>query len=89
MLLVETLMHVAGWDAVWYAHPGSVRIAVKDPRWHVGVWAGPDNDLICVWPAATKERAKLMLSPGGRTITSAAVRAFVKVSILYLAGLLR
>ncbi len=42
---LEQIMHRMGWTDVWYAHSGRCRCG---NRWHVGVWSGKDNDLLCI-----------------------------------------
>lgn len=66
--------HAAGFSDIWYAHPvprdyddyqrggASERFG---PRWHAGVFTGPQHDLICVKPCETNEEAERFLSPGG------------------------
>ncbi len=67
--------HDAGFMDIWYAHPGPLpsREYSKDtvrgqrfgPRWHAGIFTGPEHDLICVKHCATNEEAEKYLSPGG------------------------
>jgi hypothetical protein len=47
-------------------------------RWMVGVWTGPDYDLICVRHCYTKEEAERWLSPGGTTPEIAALKSVWK-----------
>lgn len=66
--------HAVGFTDIWYAHPGP-RPYVEfqqggsrerfGPRWHAGVWTGPNHDLICVKLCGTSEEAERSLSPGG------------------------
>jgi len=59
--------HDAGFDALWYAHPGGEKHNRFGERWHAGIWTGPDNDLICVRRCPTKDQAERFLSPGADT----------------------
>ncbi len=43
----------------------------------VGMWTGPDHDLLCVKNCSTNEEAERYLSPPGRTILSATLRGLV------------
>jgi len=67
--------HEAGFTDIWYAHPGPRPYAHYQPsadgeckqygpRWHAGVWTGPEHDLLCVQPCKTNEEAARYLSPG-------------------------
>jgi len=60
------------------------RLAIpwSGPRWHVGVWTGPDSDLVCLKDCNTKEEAERWLSPGGWTPADAVHQAKVKLKIL-------
>ena len=71
-----------GWRDVWFL--GSNR---PHPRWWqfigpkacaVGIWTGPELDLICVCECRNREEAERCLSPFGWTITHAAFRAWLK-----------
>jgi len=61
----------AGFDMIWYARPGPG--AAQTGRWHAGVSAGPEYDLVCVLPTRAPGRgrreerdlAEKYLSPGG------------------------
>jgi hypothetical protein len=66
--------HAAGFTDIWYAHPGPH--CYKDyqlgrlmdhfgPRWHAGIWTGPEHDLVCVRACSTNKEANRYLSPGG------------------------
>ena len=80
--------HEAGYDTLWYANigPGGYRNKRSGPRWHAGVAAGPENDLVCVMPTHKKESsrreevdlAEVYLSPGGWTPEEAAELALAK-----------
>lgn len=78
-MINELLIHLLRFDAIWYAHPGRLKYAITwDGRWHVGVWTGPHGDLICVKHCDTREEAERYLSPGGRTILAATLKAWKK-----------
>lgn len=82
-MIAEIIMHRMDWNEVWYAdvpRRGWWRDAWRylfkyDGRWHVGVWTGPQLDLICVRRCATNAEAERSLSPSGRTILSATLKA--------------
>lgn len=74
-MMIELLMHLWGFDAVWYAHPGSLSLAIKNGRWHVGLWTGPHGDLVCVRHCDSRTEAEKHLSPGSRTVMSALIKA--------------
>ncbi len=75
-MVVESIMHFMNWDAVWYAHPGSVKGAILwSGRYHVGIWTGPDNDLVCIRSVSSSQAAEAALSPGGHTILTATLKA--------------
>ena len=75
-MIVEKLMHHFNWTDVWYAHPGPFKYP---DRFHVGVWAGVDLDLLCVKDCKTNEEAEEWLSPGANSIFMAAIKAALKV----------
>ncbi len=81
-MLTELIMHRMGWTDIWYAHPGSRGVFRDvwrwlrwDGRWHVGVWTGPEADLLSVRYCDTNAEAERWLSPGGRTILTAVLGA--------------
>jgi hypothetical protein len=83
-VLVEWIMDRFGWRDVWFL--GANR---PKPRWwqfisseccFVGVWTGPDADLICVQECETATEAEAYLSPGGWTILHAACRSWLKLT---------
>jgi len=85
-MIAEFIIHRMGWTDVWYAHPGPWTIQRWIAHrfgfggcWYVGVWTGPERDLICVKPCDSNLEANLYLSPGGWTITHAALRAWWKL----------
>ena len=69
--------HLAGFESLWYAHPGQKRYGTKG-CWFAGIWTGPHHDLICVKQCDTIERAEFWLSPGGDT-PQEAVRLAIKM----------
>lgn len=85
-MLAEIIMHRMGWGEVWYADPGpiSLRRLIANPwmiwpgGFHVGVWTGPQNDLLCVKHCATNAEAERFLSPAAPTILAACLAALWK-----------
>lgn len=84
-MLAEWLMERYRWRDIWYL--GSNR-PVRYRHWwnfigpsacYVGIWTGPDLDLICLRKCATAEEAEEWLSPPGWTIAHAAIRAWLKL----------
>ena len=73
---LEAYMVENGWSHIWYANPFSEgepdwREKCKghyEDRWHVGVWSGPDNDIICVMPAKHKYLAEWFSSSGSESV---------------------
>jgi hypothetical protein len=83
--------HEAHFTDIWYAHPG--RHPYEDyqpggarehfgPRWHAGVFTGPQHDLICVRSCATNDEAERYLSPGGWSPEEAVRLALHKLATL-------
>lgn len=80
-MIAEWLMERYGWRDVWYL--GSNRPERYRHWWnfigpsacYVGIWTGPDLDLLCVRKCETLEEAKACLSPPGYTILHAALKA--------------
>jgi len=72
--------HDAGFMDITYFHPGprNYRAEKFGPRWHAGVWTGPQRDLLCVKACETNEEAELCLSPGGWTPEEAVKLALEK-----------
>ncbi len=71
-MIVEAILHRSGWQHIWYAHPGNFgfralvrgRFGLLWPgRWMVGVWTGPQNDLLCVRHCRSNHEAEKYLSP--------------------------
>ena len=77
-MIAEEIIHRMHWSAAWYANPGPFFRLPFGPRWHVGVWTGPDGDLVCVKGCKTAEEAVRHLSPSGWTILHATVLAWLK-----------
>jgi len=67
---ITNQLHKHNWCDIWYACPSPSGIDTPD-RWCVGVWTGPQNDLICVKHCKTNEEAEKWLSPGGNDIFEA------------------
>ena len=82
-MIIETIMHLLNWNDIWYAHPGDFRTNLKQGRFHVGVWTGPQMDLICIRKANTNSEAEKYLSPGGRTILEATIKSVYKRMITF------
>jgi len=59
-------MQMFGWTDIWFP---------ARKRWYVGVWTGPDNDLLCVKHCKTNAEAEQFLSPCGSTLAEACTRA--------------
>lgn len=77
-MITELIMDHFAWEAVWAPHSGyraKWRRHCFGSSWFVGTWTGPDRDLICVRDCDTSEEAERWLSPPGRTILHAALRA--------------
>lgn len=75
------------WQDIWYANPGSFWHMLKwGSRWHIGIWTGPDNDLLCLKRCQSKKEAEQWLSPGGMTIKIAFFKAVIKCLHLKLRG---
>lgn len=85
IMIVECLMERYGWHDVWYL--GSNRPERYRHWWsfvnpsacYVGIWTGPDLELLCVRRCVTAEEAEQALSPAGWTIVHAAIRAWLKL----------
>ncbi len=89
-MLAELIMAKYGWKTVRGTSIGNpdnpapgnggrhrLLNAFKVRGFLVGVWTGPDRDLICVKRCTTNEEAERYLSPPGRTILSAVLRGLV------------
>lgn len=82
-MIAEFIMSRCGWDAVWYPAARSDAPAPGEHWWQflrvgaclVGTWTGPDGDLLCVRRCEDAASAEANLSPPGRTILDAALRA--------------
>lgn len=80
---VWKVFHDAGFSDLWYAHPGpgSYLSARSGPRWHAGIWTGPERDLLCVKHCNTNAEAERWLSPGGWTPEEAVLAALEKLNV--------
>lgn len=79
-MITEFLMHMFGWDTVWYADMQTFRKSLfnlKGGRFHVGTWAGAQNDLVSLKRSKTNAEADTWLSPGGRTILLATLKSIL------------
>lgn len=54
--------------------------------WFVGTWTGPQRDLICLKECKTNKEANKWLSPAGKTILSATLKAVWKYHKLKKCG---
>jgi len=83
-MVAEFLMERYGWDAVWFLGSNGLRrgpLRFLGPgTCAVGVWTGPDADLLCVKECHSLEEAEGLLSPEGWTITHAAICAWLKLT---------
>lgn len=72
-MIAEKLMKRYGWNDIWSPTAGDP----YDPpsRFFVGIWTGPDNDLICLKHCKTAKEAEEYLSPAGITLIDAAKKA--------------
>lgn len=87
MVLAEIIMARFGWSAVWITgvlDPDDLPAGVTDYRplevfrgrgVYVGVWTGPDHDMICVRCCETNADADRYRSPPGRTVLDATLRS--------------
>lgn len=66
MNLVDYLMDYMGWQDIWHPNPG---------QWFMGVWTGPQDDLLCIKKCRTREEANRFLSPEGKSIDDACIKA--------------
>lgn len=51
-------------------------------RWHIGVWTGPQLDLVCLKYCETSEEAERWLSPGGTIPLTAAIKGWIRMNYL-------
>lgn len=87
-MIAELILAKYGWE-VWSSPippTDDVRLRGEWKPWDVfrdgflvGVWTGPDRDLLCVKECATAEEAERWLSPSGPTILLAALRSVAKL----------
>jgi hypothetical protein len=80
-MLLRWLMNRYGWDTVWAPGMGDVSFQRRWLAWdsyRVGIWTGPDMDMLCTKWCATDRDAERWLSPGGPTMLLAAMCAVAK-----------
>lgn len=83
--MIHLLMYAMEWDSIWFV--GSAPRWTTGVRWwfkhgdtfFVGVWTGPQRDLICVRHCDTNAEAERWLSPGSRTLWGAALKSLWRV----------
>lgn len=92
-MIAEVLMALFGWDEIWAPGvgdpenpaPGSKNRVVElfqVRAFMVGVWTGPDGDMLCVRRCSWQCDAERYASPPGRTILDAALRSMlVRLSV--------
>lgn len=76
MMIAELIMSYFSWSDLWA--PGVEDIVRYGPRgryFHVGVWTGPDGDLLCVRRCETNEEADRCLAPPGWNVFDATLRS--------------
>lgn len=79
-MIADFIIYRMGWSDIWMPHAG-FRGAwcwltfSRRSRWVVGTWTGPEGDLLCVKKCKTNVEAERHLSPGGPTLTLAAIFA--------------
>lgn len=82
-MLTEWLMERYGWRDIWFLGSNGLRRGpfrfIGREVCFVGVWTGPDRDLLCVKECATQEEAEQWLSPAGRTIAHATIRSWLRL----------
>ncbi len=88
-MIAELIMATYGWTAVWAPGVGNPENPVSAEKGHrplhtfkscgflVGVWTGPDKDLLCVRRTDWMPDAERYKSPHGRTILDAVLRGLV------------
>ena len=70
-MAASEIMERYGWHDVWMPNKGA---------WFVGNWTGPEYDLLCLTYCRTNRQGRRFLSPEGKTLTDAIMRARVKIS---------
>lgn len=73
-MLSELLISYLGWNDVWFSGTPGIRL---DQRWHVGIWTGPQNDLLATKRCVTTTEANEYLAPGADTILGACVKSLL------------
>ena len=75
------------WGATSIHHYACDRLVWHAPgRWMVGVWTGPQRDLLCLKVCETNAEANKYLSPGAPTFTMACLAALCKAWLLGIGG---
>lgn len=89
-MIAEVIMTLFGWDEIWVPtaddHPeprlGRVRELFLARQYMVGVWTGPDADMLCVRRCSWQCDADRYRSPPGWTILDATLRSvLVRLSV--------
>jgi hypothetical protein len=74
-MIVEWIMNRYGWKDIWcLGSNGPLDSTFKflgPEKCYVGIWTGPEQDLLCLRKCSTVEQAEKFLSPGGWTILHA------------------
>lgn len=70
---VNWILKAFGWTDIWVAGGGSLSYVFA-----VGLWTGPNKDLICVRPARSRVEAEYYLSPMSRSLIFATIKAIIK-----------
>ena len=75
-----------GFTNIWYSNPWPIgTVPTHDTpgqRWFIGVWTGPDRDLLCLKKCETIAEAEIWLSPAGWDIRHALEGAIKKLEML-------
>jgi hypothetical protein len=83
VMFTEWLMEHCGWRDIWFLGSNGLRRGpfrfVGPGVCFVGVWTGPDRDLLCVKECQTSDEAERWLSPAGWTVAHAAIRSYLKL----------
>jgi len=85
----ETLykkMAFHGFSDIWYSNTYAVGTILHEPdfnqRWHVGVWTGPNRDMLCLKQCYTDDEASLWLAPSGNDIQEAFEKSVEKLQMM-------
>jgi hypothetical protein len=77
--------HAFWWGATKVRSHACDRVVWNTPgRWMVGVWTGPEMDLICLKRCETNKEANQWLSPNAPTVVLATLAALGKATWLRL-----